>query len=128
MERNEILESIANGINAALKIQNLRNSALREDKNSMVRPSEFHMISEMLQILAEYSPKYYKDTIKNSIEVSNLYSNTYKALKHHLRSSRISKAHPAYLLKTLEIMQPVMPNQQKALIEKIQKIYEIINS
>lgn len=126
MDRKYILESIANSITATKRIRDLRNSTLRNDRDSSVKPSLTYVYSEILKTIAEYSPSRQKNALMKSVELSNLYRNTYKDLSSHLSLTRAGKIAPDQIIKTLAIVKPVLPNQHKTIIDKIQKIYEII--
>jgi hypothetical protein len=128
MDRKNVMESIANSITAVAKIRDLRNSTLKNDGDSSVKPSITYVYGEMLKTVAEYSPGRHGDALRKSVELGNLYSNTYKDLRNYLSSTRSGKTDPARIVKTLAIVKPVLPNRHKTIIDKIQKIYEIINS
>jgi hypothetical protein len=127
MERNELLQQLANSINAAVKIKTLGSLLDKErSETAYVRPSEIHIICEMLKTIAAYSPERYKSNINNSIELSNHYFNTYKNLKNHLKSANSRKLNSVEIMQTLKLVKPVLPNRHKSVVEKIQNVYEII--
>lgn len=128
MERNELLMQIANSINAVLKINALQNSLNRDSNDSSAGPGNVHILCEMLNTIAAYSPGRYKSDISNSVELSNYYINSYKNLRNHLQSARSRKLNPGEIMKTLEMVKPILPNRHKSTIGKIQRVYEIINS
>ncbi|MDP4182800.1 MAG: hypothetical protein Q8942_17150 [Bacillota bacterium] len=131
MDRNKTLESMSNALAAANKILDLKNSSLHNDLSSNTRSTrniQFNTLCEMLNTLASYSPPKYKDVISNSVAISSRYRDTYKKLQQHKNSRSNEKIDSREILKTLEILKPVLPNQHKTVVEKIQKIYEIIYS
>lgn len=121
------LENIANGFKAAHKIQNLKNSSFRSEEG-MPGQSPPELLKEMLQVLAEFSPDKYRGSLSTSLQQSSLYADTYKNLKQHIRESSSHRAKSDDLIRTMQIMKPVLTGRNQHNIEKILKIYEILKS
>jgi len=127
MDRKKALENISNGLNAARKILELKNASMRVD-NSEVKPSQVETFYQMLDTVASYSPPKYKKVLNQSIEISNNYRNTYRNLRNHMNSRTSNRPSPGEIIKTLEIVKPILPNNQRVMVEKIEQIYKIIYS
>lgn len=128
MNKNKKFEHLANGFHAAGKINNMRRSNLRGDSSNSFSSSNITVLSEMLQTIAEYSPDSHRGSLEGTIYKSNEYINTYRNLKNHFRSVSNQKINTESFVRTLDLVKPVVNNNQQVLIEKILKVYEIIRS
>ncbi|HEY9060088.1 MAG TPA: hypothetical protein VIO64_06250 [Pseudobacteroides sp.] len=126
--KRKSLENLSNGLNAAKKILDLKNASLHVDLNSRVKPNQIDTIYQMLDTVASYSPPKYRRVLNRSIAISNNYRSTYRKLKQHANSNRNKTPETGEILKTLEIVKPILPTNQRMMIEKIQQIYKIIYS
>jgi hypothetical protein len=127
MDRNNLLEYIANGINAANKIQSIRSSKIREDSKSAISPSNIAMWKDILQILSEYAPESYKKPLEETYNKSNTYLNTYRDITNHLSTSKKRRFDTDHLIKSLNILRPIMKSPHQMKIDKIIKLYELFN-
>jgi hypothetical protein len=128
MSENNTVNSIANGFNAARKIYKIKNTSVRNDYSTTVNQSIVSYVIEALQVICDYSPENSKKFLREIINKSNLYNNTYLGLRNHVYDTYNQKMTVKNLARTLEIINPVLQNQNKLIVEKILKIYEIINS
>ncbi len=127
MDRKRSLENLSNGLNAAKKLLDLKNASLRVDPNSEVKPNQIDTIYQMLDTIASYSPQEYKKVLNKSIAISNNYRSTYRNLKQQINNNNRGPS-SGEIIKTLEIVKPILPNNHRAMVEKIQQIYKIIYS
>ncbi|KNY27136.1 hypothetical protein [Pseudobacteroides cellulosolvens] len=127
MDRKRSLENLSNGLNAAKKLLDLKNASLQVDLNSEVKPNQIDTFYQMLDTVASYSPPKYKKVLNESIAISNNYRSTYRNLKQHLNNNNRGP-NSSEIIKTLEIVKPILPNNHKAMVEKLQQIYKIIYS
>jgi hypothetical protein len=128
MSENNTVNSIANGFNAARKIYKIKNTSVRNDYSTTVNQSIVSYVIEALQVICDYSPENGKQFLREVINKSNLYNNTYLGLRDHVYDTYNQKITVKNLARTLEIIHPVLQNRNKLIVEKILKIYEIINS
>jgi hypothetical protein len=128
MSENNTVNSIANGFNAARKIYKIKSTTSRSDYSTTVNRSIVPYVIEALQVICDYSPENSKKFLREIINKSNLYNNTYLGLRDHVYDTYNQKITVKNLARTLEIINPVLQNQNKLIVEKILKIYEIINS
>lgn len=128
MEKTRRLEQIANGIQAANKIQQVYRSTLRNDDTSTVRADRKAALFDILGIIAEFSPDTYRSILGDTIDKSHMFGEAYRNIKHHLRVSRNQSINREMLVQTLGHIRPIVGNRRKALIDKVLKIYEILNS
>lgn len=126
--KRKSLENLSNGLNAAKKILDLKNASLQVDLNSEVKPSQIDTLYQMIDTVASYSPPKYRRVLNRSVAISNNYRSTYRRLKQQADSNRSRGPGTREILNTLEIVKPILPNNQRMMIEKIQQIYKIIYS
>lgn len=128
MKNGKSLDYIANGFHAANKIRNIQKSNLREERNSLIKPGSAETLRQMLEVIAQYSPDTYKEHLGATLEKVALYSDSYRNLKQHLNTTRQQGLNKDQLVKTLSLMKPVVDARHQVIIDKITKIYEILNS
>ena len=127
MENNNTLEYIANGFHAAHRIRNLYTSNINRSSELSVLPSDITTLSEVLKIICDYLPEINKAPLNRAIDQSNLYSEAIRNLKKHVATSRGQKFDMNNVARTLSIVQPLLGDNHKALLQKLIKIYEIMN-
>lgn len=128
MDRNKVLEHITKGLQAASKIQKVYNSSLRSNSNTSVRAGNKSMLADIIGIIAEHSPDTHKRTLEEALSRSYQYSEAYSHIKQHLRTVRNQKMNKENFIETLNVVRPILSNRRKALVDKVMKIFEIINS
>lgn len=128
------LESIANGLYAAARIQNIYNTA---GASSETRSGDRmnNMLRQSLETIIQYSPDSFRNKMSEILSKSITYSDTYRNLKGHFnrnkyRSGEESANTPPAdnIMRALEIIKPATGEQSSDLIDKIIKIYDIISS
>jgi hypothetical protein len=125
-DRTKRLHGITNGIITAGKIHNIYKSNLHSDSRTVIKAGRLSMINDILQALSEHSPDKPAKLLSETIDKTVTFSNTYKGLKRHLSLSQERSMTGNDMLETLSIMKPALNNQQKVLIDKIIKIYDIL--
>lgn len=121
------LEYITNGINAAKKIRSIKNTSSNtrgsEDKDTI------SMINRVLEIIADYSPPEQKNLLASNIQKGALYGNTYRDLKSHIKKVQNTRStNPEGIVRTLDIIKPIVDKDKRRMIEKILRVYEALNS
>lgn len=129
MDKYQKLEQITNGINAAYKIQNARNSFSQRRQNERAEISNIDLLLQMLSVIAEYSPEPQRNSLNDRLEKSTVYHTTYKNLKQHVKGIQENRQIDSNgIVKTLEIVKPVMDRDKRSLIEKVVQIHQILKS
>ncbi len=127
-DKYNILESIANGIYAAGKIQDTYRSRQQRNSESTVFPDNVSTLNRLLQILADYSPQMHRGKLGEAISKSNELSSAYKDLKRHFSTARNQKIDKDLIIKTLNTVKPIVNNRRKTVLDKALRIHEILNS
>lgn len=125
MSRNQKIENITNSLNAASKIKAIQKSSTRSGSDNSIFPINPDMLSEILKIIASHSPNTFRGPLGETCERCDTYINTYRKLKQHLYSTKKQKLNMDKFVKSLQIMHPVLGSNEKLMVEKILKIYEI---
>lgn len=129
MDRNQKLEQITNGINAAYKIKTATNSLNRKASENRQETNNVELLLQMLTVIAEYSPEPHSNTLSDNLEKSTVYHNTYKNLKQHIKNIQTNRhVDSEGLVRTLELVKPVLDKDRRSLIEKMLQIHEILKS
>ncbi|NSW89514.1 MAG: hypothetical protein HPY74_02330 [Firmicutes bacterium] len=133
MDKRKNLQSIANAIYAADKIRNiLKDPNTRNSYTPGKRAyNNISVFGEVIRVIADYLPNsnnYRGNSLKEMVDKSAIYINTYKKLKQQLISARNGKLNKNKLVETLAIVRPLLKNERKVIVDKVLKIYEILNT
>lgn len=129
MNNYKKLDYITRGINAANSIRSIKNSAVTDTMERSEKPDTLSMLSQMLDVIAQYYPNDRDQTIGDRLHKSTIYGETYRSLKQHVRTLKSNnRIERDDLIKTLKIIKPVVNTKKKQFIEKLVKIHEILNS
>lgn len=128
MNNQEFLSYIANGIYAAQKIRGMQDSYLRRDENATVRSSGLEVINDIIKVIAEYFPGNDRSMLDRITYTSEIYSNAYRGLKSFITESRGKSPDINSIMRLLVTMKPILGNNQKVMIDKVTRIYEIITT
>ncbi|WP_010250565.1 hypothetical protein [Acetivibrio cellulolyticus] len=129
MNRYQKLEQITNGINAAYKIKNARDSLNRKGPEERQETSNVELLMQMLSVIAQYSPEPHRNSLSDRLERTTVYQDTYKNLKQHLKNLQSNRQVDSEgIVKTLEIVKPIVDKDKRSLIEKVLQIHEILKS
>ena len=128
-DKYKTLNNIANGIHAANRIHEIHNSSLKRGSEVSDRRESVSNLNEVLKVLADYSPDAHSSKIGSVLGKSSSYSNTYRDLKQHLNILQSRKRIDRELLmRTLEVIKPMVGSNKKSTIDKALKIHEILKS
>jgi hypothetical protein len=128
MDKYKKLETITNGLNAANKIMTLQTSAInqRSKDSAYINPA---LLSQMLHVIAQYSPDKNKILLTRSLEQTDRYRKAIRELKEEVlnirEKNRINKDD---VIRTLHIIKPIVDPNRQTILEKILKIQEILDS
>lgn len=147
MDKYNVMENIANGLLAASKIKkmytplqvNSIHSERKEDNSQKERGQDLslrqHMTiqsrphpTEILEVLARYSPEKYKRPLSKTVRICADYTNSYRNLKRNFTLAKSRGISSDMIASTLAAMRPILDNNSKVLISKVLKIYEILKS
>lgn len=132
MNNNKYLQSIANGIYAADKINNLLKAQnTRSDNMAGAAARNISIFGEIIKIIADYLPtdnNYRENNLKDIISRSSTYGNTYSQLKQHLLAAKGERLSNNQLAETLSIVKPLLQDKPRSTVDKVLKIYEIIKA
>lgn len=128
MDKLKKLESIANALQAVVKIKKMQSSHLLDNRNISVHEDNLCILCEALKIINDLSPRQDKAQLGEMINKTAIYSNTYRNLKYHLRDMNTRGFDKDMFLKTLNVIKPLLGNRYSAAIDKISKIHDILKS
>lgn len=128
MDKYKVMENITNGLLAANKVQKAFSPIKQDSRNGDISLYNNPQLGEVLEIIADHSPRKYKDTLSSTLGKCNTYTNTYKELKKNFGLTRSKGVNGDAIASTLSAMRPVTNPQGKLLISKMLQIYEILKS
>lgn len=128
MANKRTIETLTKGFDAAERIRQATRSNLREDESLAVKPSNLYIANEIFEILKDYAPEPQKEVLTNALFKTREYSNSYRSLKQHLHGTRGRNIAAVDVVKALEMMKPMLKNNQNILIDKMSKIFNILQS
>ncbi len=129
MDKYQKLEQITNGINAAYRIQNAKSSFSQRRQHEREDTSNIELLLQILSVIAEYSPEPHRNLLSDRVKKSTAYHTTYKNLKQHVKDIQENRHIDSEgLVKTLEIVKPVVDKDKRSLIEKVLQIHQILKS
>lgn len=126
--RYKKLNTIANGINAVSKIQEVISSSPGNNPKTTVREDKKTTLIDILHIIAEYSPDRSGNLLSDILNRSEQYCDSYKNVKLHLNSTRNQRVNRQNFINTLSVIKPLLDNRNKVMINKVLRIYEILFS
>lgn len=128
MEKQKVLELITNSFIAAGKLRELspqNRTRTGESGNMQINPESFLGI---LQIISDISPERYRTPISTAINRSRTYMETYGNLRNHITSLNKPRLRSGNIIKTLEVIKPVLGSNEASVAEKVIKIYELLKN
>jgi len=132
MDNGKYLQSIANGIYAANEVRNLLKAPnMRSDNTTGMVARSISVFGEVIKVIADYLPvenNQRGSNIKEMVNKSAAYGNTYSQLKQHLVSARQSRLNKDHLIETLAIVKPLLKDEPRTTVDKVLRIYEIIKA
>ena len=128
MDKYDKLDSITKSLNTVNRMSKTYKEGIKTDKRTSVKPSRLSVLQDMLTIASEYNNSKRSSDFSDAIRKSSTLSNTYKGLKHHLSDTRNGKVGRDRMVKTMELIKPVMSNKTGVSIGKAIRIYEILKS
>jgi len=122
------LEYITKGICAASQINEIYNSRIQTRDGSSIMPGRLSMLSEMLSVIAQYSPTPHGSLLGDAANKSVEYSEAYRNIKHQINSVRSNGINIDTIIGTLKHIKPLLRGQHSHTIDKIIRVYDIIMS
>ncbi len=127
INRYKALENIANGIQAANKIKSIRQPEGEDGTRSGPNKPDISMLSQILESIAEYSPKSYRGPLGETNSKCCHYCDTYRSFKQHILAGQTRGSNKDRYVKSLNILEPILDEKKKVMISKIMKIYDLFN-
>lgn len=135
MDRFAALLNLANSIYAFNKLHDIYNRTVMSDNRGEISsnradilPARVEMLSQMLDAVSQYSPESYKSRIGDTSGRIKLYNNTYRSLRQHIDINRGKRPDIDNVIKTLEIIRPMINGNNRKTIEKVLQISQIMKS
>jgi len=127
MNLDDKLAYITGAINAANSIQSTFNSKYTDADRTLIKPSNIDLIKQVFDILAANYPGPRKNELSQMINRCYEYCSAYRKTKAHIASLSGKPPGMKDVYEILNILKPVADNRQKFYIDKMIKLYDLLN-
>lgn len=131
MESRLSIENITNGLLTIQKLKQLYKPAIRqEDGNyaSFVQPDRLSLLQDTLSVITNLLPETRGNSFSEAFRQGSHYSSAYRGMKQHVRDMGGNGIDSAQILKGLKLVVPVLGSKQRLYMDKIVKIFDILQS
>lgn len=125
------LENITNGLLTLQRLKQLYSSTQRgEDgqNESYLQPDKLTLLQDTLSAIANLMPATRGGSFSEAFRLGSHYSSTYRGIKQHVRSLSGNSFDMTQILKTLKIIAPVFSSRQKVYMDKVIRIFDVLES
>lgn len=131
MESRLSIENVTNGLLTLQKLKQLYKPATRqedEENSSYVRPDRLSLLQETLSAITDFLPETRGISFSEAFRQGSHYSSAYRGMKQQVRDMGRSGMDSAQVLKGLKLVVPVLSNKQRLYMDKVVKIFDILQS
>lgn len=131
MESRLNIESVTNGLLTVQKLKQLYKPAKRQEDGediTNVRPDKLSLLQDTLTAIKDFLPETRDSSFSEAFRQGSHYSRAYREIKHHVRDIGGNRTDMAQILKTLKLVIPILDNRQKIYMDKVVKIFDILQS
>jgi hypothetical protein len=133
MESRLSIENVTNGLLTLQKLKQLYKPAARlEDgsgeDSSYIRPDKLHLLQETIMAIKSFVPETRGSSLSEAFQQGSRYSGAYREMKQHVRDMGRKNIDSTQLLKGLKLVVPVLNSRQRLYMDKIVKIFDILQS
>lgn len=125
------LENITNGLLALQRLKQLYSPPQRdegEQNDSYLQPDRLILLQDTLKAIADFVPATRGGSFSEAFRLGSHYSTTYRGIKQHVRDMSGSSFNMTQILKTLKIIAPVFSSRQKVYMDKVIRIFDVLES
>jgi len=126
---NAIL-NITNSFNAATKLKDMNIGNMRSGNTIKNLYQSPELLGNALKTIAQHSPSSYRkdNKVNERIDKGTLLLSTYQQLNTRMTNARTAGFKTNDIIDIARVIKPIMPDKHQLNIEKLLKIYEILNS
>ena len=131
MESRLNIENVTNGLLTLQKLKQLyKPLKLQEDRedSSYVRPDKLSLLQDTLTAITDFLPEARGSSLSEAFRQGSRYSSAYRGIKQHVRNMDGNRVDSLQVLKGLKLVVPILDNRQRLYMDKIVKIFEILQA
>lgn len=131
MERRLSIDNITNGLLTIQKLKQMYRPAKRQEDgedSNYVSPDKLTLLQDTLTAITDFLPETRGSSFSEAFRLGSHYSSAYRRIKQHVRDIDGNRLDTAQVLKGLKLVTPVLSNKQRLYMDKIVKIFDILQS
>lgn len=131
MESRLSIENVTNGLLTLQKLKQLYKPAKRQEDGedlSYVRLDRLSLLQETITAITNFLPETRGNSFSEAFKQGSHYSSAYRGIKQHVRDMDWSRVDSVQVLKGLKLVAPILNNRQRLYMDKVLKIFDILQS
>ena len=125
------LENITNALLSLQRLKQLYSPPQRDEdgqNESYLQPDRLTLLQDTLSSIANFMPATRGGSFGEAFRLGSHYSSTYRGIKQHVRNMSGRSFDMSQILETLKIIAPVFSNRQKVYMDKVIRIFDVLES
>lgn len=130
MEKGLSLDHITNSLLTLQKLKKLYSSSARQEDSidDDIQLDKLSLFRETLTAVAGFLPETRGSSISEAFRQGSHYCGAYRGMKQQVREINGNRLDSTQLLKSLRLVIPVLSNKQRLYMDKVVKIFDILQS
>lgn len=131
MEKKLNIENISNGLLVLQKLKQLykpENRLEGGEKQVHVQLDRLSLLQETLTSISDFLPVGRGGAYSEAFRQGNRYSGAYREIKRHVRKMDGNRLDTAQVVNSLKLVVPMLNNRQRVYMDKIVKIFDILQA
>ncbi|MEN6315624.1 MAG: hypothetical protein ABFD25_15425 [Clostridiaceae bacterium] len=131
MDNKLNIENISNGLLVLQKLKQLYKPESRLDggeNQTHVQPDRLSLLQETLTSISDFFPAGRGGAYSDAFKQGSRYSSAYREIKQHVRRMDGSRLDTVQFIKSLKLVAPILNNRQRVYMDKIVKIFDVLQS
>ena len=125
------LENITTALLSLQRLKQLYSPPQRDEGDQAennLQPDRLTLLQDTLSAIANFMPDTRGGSFSEAFRLGSHYSGTYRGIKQHVRNISGSRFDMPQLLSTLKVIAPVFSNRQKVYMDKVIRIFDVLES
>lgn len=131
MENKLSIENISNGLRVLQKLKQLYKPEDRQESGenqTYVQPDRLSLLQETIMSISDFFPAVRGGAYSEAFKQGSRYSSAYHEIKRHIRKTNGSRLDTAQVIRSLKLVVPILNNSQQVYVDKIVKIFDILQA
>ena len=131
MESRLNIENVTNGLLTVQRLKQLyqpenRHEGAEDSRN--VQPDRLSLLLDTITAISDFLPETRDNSFSEAFRQGSHFSSAYREIKHHVRDMSSNKTDMNQIIKTLKLIAPILETRQKIYMDKVVKIFDILQS